>query len=103
MDRIWNDLEMSTVTFEDLGLARNASDAELWRVCQREQVVLITNNRNADDPDSLEMIIRKENRADCLPVFTFANNDHVAADREYAERTAISLLEYLIYRNRSRD
>jgi predicted nuclease of predicted toxin-antitoxin system len=94
--QFWNDLKLTTITFEDLGLDRSANDAELWRVCQREQVVLITNNRNADDPDSLEMTIRRENRADSLPVFTIADPDRIGVDRAYAERTAISLLEYLL-------
>ena len=56
----WAELQTTVVTFEDLALPREASDAELWRTCQREQVILITNNRNADDPDSLETVIRGE-------------------------------------------
>jgi hypothetical protein len=91
----WNDLELVTVTFEDLGIDRDVSDAVLWRACQREQVVLITNNRNADDPDSLESTISAENRPDSLPVFTLARAARIATDRAYAERTAISLLDYL--------
>lgn len=91
----WNELELTVVSFENLGVSRNASDAELWRACQREQVVLITNNRNADDPDSLETTIRRENRADSLPVFTIADPELLRLDRDYAERTALRLLEYL--------
>jgi hypothetical protein len=92
----WNELQLASVTFEDLGLDRSASDADLWRICQREQIVLITNNRNARGPDSLEAIIRAENHTGCLPVFTLANPDRIANDREYSERAAVSLLEYLI-------
>ena len=91
----WNDLQLTTVTFEDLALRRDVSDADLWRKCQREQVVLITNNRNADDPDSLEATIRAESRTDSLPVFTLARAQQINTDRAYAERTAISLLDYL--------
>jgi hypothetical protein len=92
----WNELELSTVTFEDVQLPRDASDATLWRTCQREQVVLITNNRNADEPDSLETTIRAENQTDSLPVFTLARAQQINADRAYAEKTAISLLDYLM-------
>jgi len=91
----WNDLELAVVTFRDLGLDRKASDADLWRTCQREQVVLITSNRNADRPDSLQTILREENRSDCLPVFTLADPERVGNDRAYAEETALRLLEYL--------
>ncbi len=91
----WKDLELALVSFEDLGLDRDATDAEVWRSCQREQVVLITNNRNADAPDSLETTIREENRSDSLPVFTLASSKRIQIDRAYAERMAISLLDCL--------
>ena len=91
----WNDLGLTTITFEDLKLRRDVSDAELWRTCQSEQVILITSNRNADDPNSLENTIRVENRADALPVFTLARAERINIDREYAATTAVSLLDYL--------
>jgi hypothetical protein len=93
----WNLLELSVVTFDELGLPVDADDATLWRACQRETVILITNNRNADGPDSLEMVIRAENRSQSLPVFTLANADRILADNEYVERTARRLMEYLVY------
>ncbi len=92
---LWNEMETTVVTFEDLHLPREASDADLWRRCQGEQVILITNNRNADDPDSLESIIRAENRPDYLPVFTLAKPRRIEVDRDYAEAAALRLLEYL--------
>ena len=55
----WNDLESATVTFEDLGLRRYATTLYCGITRQREQIVLITSNRNADAPDSLETIIRE--------------------------------------------
>jgi hypothetical protein len=91
----WNDLGLTTVTFEDLKLRRDVSDAELWRTCQSEHVILITSNRNADDPESLENTIRHENRGDALPVFTLARAERINIDRDYAASTAISLLDYL--------
>jgi hypothetical protein len=92
---IWNDLELTVVTFEELGLDRNASDVLVWRTCQREEVVLITNNRNAQGTDSLEMVLREENQPDSLPVFTLGTPDRVRTDRDYAERAAVLLLDYL--------
>ena len=91
----WDDLETIVVSFEELGVARDASDREVWRVCQREQVLLLTNNRNADDPDSLEVVLREENRPDSLPVFTIGRPERFRRDAAYAERTALRLLEYL--------
>ena len=93
---------LTLVTFEELGLDRQASDAELWRVCQREQIVLITNNRNADGPDSLELIVRDENQPGSLPVFTLASAERIRTDNTYAEKTAERLLEYLVYLNEIR-
>ena len=93
---LWNALNLATVEFEDLDLPRDASDDKLWRTCQQEQVVLITTNRNASGPDSLEMTIRNENRPTALPVFTLADAERLRIDRAYAERTAESLLEYLM-------
>ena len=51
---IWNEIEATLVTFEDIGLDRDSSDAELWRTCQREQIVRITDTRIWHGPKSLE-------------------------------------------------
>ena len=68
----------------------------IWRTCQREQLVLITGNRNDDGPDSLEAVIRDENRPDSLPVFTLANANRILRDRGYAEQVAVRLLDDLM-------
>jgi hypothetical protein len=36
----------------DLGLPLDASDREVWEVCQRVQVVLVTTKRNDEPPAS---------------------------------------------------
>jgi hypothetical protein len=47
--------------FENIGLAATASDLDIWQRCQTERLVLITDNRNADSPDSLEATIKRHN------------------------------------------
>jgi hypothetical protein len=59
-------------------------------------VILITNNRNSDSPDSLEATIRRYNTAHSLPVFTIADLDKFRMNRSYAERVLERLLEYLL-------
>jgi hypothetical protein len=91
----WADLRLAVETFERLGLARNTSDAVLWRACQQQQLILITANRLRRTPDSLEETIRQHNTPQSLPVITLASADRVLDDRAYAERAAAKLLEYL--------
>ena len=93
---IWNDLGLSVRKMSELGLPRESSDALIWRTCQREELVLVTGNRNRDGVDSLEAVIRSDNQADSLPVVTLANLDRLARDRTYAEKIAARLLEYLM-------
>jgi hypothetical protein len=93
---LWTGLDLVVVSFPALGLSYNASDALIWRTCQREGLVLITGNRNDDGADSLEATIRNENQPDSLPVVTIADADRVLNDRLYAEKVAESLLDYLM-------
>jgi hypothetical protein len=93
---LWNALDLSVVSFQNLGLPLNSPDDFIWRTCQREELVLITGNRNDDVPDSLEATIRAENESSSLPVITIADADRVLRDRLYAEKVAESLLDYLI-------
>jgi hypothetical protein len=99
---IWNELQVVLVTFEHIGLDRGASDAEIWQTCHREQIVLITNNRNARGKDSLEAVLRSQNQPNSLPVFTLARPDRLRRNRRYAEITAECLLEYLARLDRVR-
>jgi hypothetical protein len=92
---LWNGLGLSVAGFAALGLARDSSDAVIWRTCQSEALVLITGNRNDDGPDSLEAVIRRECQPDSLPVITLADPDRVLRDRLYAEKVAERLLEHL--------
>jgi len=95
-DEVWQGLECTVSTFEDLALTEDASDATVWHACQRRDVLLITGNRNAEGPESLEVTIRRFNRPDCLPVLTLADPSRVARDREYAESVVKRLFDILI-------
>jgi hypothetical protein len=46
---------------------------------------MITGNRNAAGPESLEMTIRQRHTPNCLPVLTLADPDRIQRDRLYAE------------------
>jgi hypothetical protein len=93
---VWAFLGLSLYTFRDLGLDPKVPDAILWQACQERQIVLLTANRNADGPDSLEVALRTQNQPESLPVFTFADADRILNSKEYAERVAERLLGYLI-------
>jgi hypothetical protein len=93
---LWSDLGLSVVSFPALGLSFDAPDSLIWRTCQREELVLLTGNRNHRGPDSLEATTRAENQPDSLPVITIGDPDRVLQDRRYAEIVAERLLEKLI-------
>jgi len=95
-DELWRALDVRVLTFEDLDLPHSASDAEVWDACQRAGVILVTGNRNAAGPDSLELTIRSRGTTASLPVFTLADRERVVRDRAYAQRAAIRLMELLM-------
>jgi Domain of unknown function (DUF5615) len=64
---VWEFLRLAQVSFADLGLPPGASDREVWEVCQREQVVLLTANRNDAGPESLEATMQQHNMPESLP------------------------------------
>jgi len=54
----WKELGLVLRRFEGVGLAPTATDTEIWHRCQAEELILITDNRNDDTPDSLAAAIR---------------------------------------------
>jgi hypothetical protein len=92
----WLYLQLSYVSFADVGLDPADSDAVIWSRCQEKQLCLITNNRNADGPDSLQSTILTCNTPQGLPVFTIGDADRTLTDREYAERVIWALVDYLL-------
>jgi len=101
-NEFWNSLQLPRLTFADLGLTPDAPDLLIWRECQRQEVVLITINRNAQGPESLEVTIRENNSPQCLPVFTLGDPHRVLKDKEYVVRIVERLLEYLLEIDRVR-
>ena len=91
----WTELKLVLRRFEDVGLAQDSSDSTIWCTCQAQQLILITDNRNQDAPDSLEATIRQHNQPHHLPVFTIGDLDKFQESREYAERVLIKLYDYL--------
>lgn len=92
----WEHLGLVLRRFEDVGLKADSNDREIWHRCQQEQLILITDNRNQDSPDSLEATIREQNTADALPIFTVANLKSFRTSPEYVERVVASLYDYLL-------
>jgi hypothetical protein len=91
----WSDLSVEFLRFSDVGLDPDALDSEIWRLCQRDGLVLVTANRNHDGPDSLGAMIETENYLTSLPVITVADQDALRLSQEYADRVATRILEVL--------
>ena len=92
----WQALGLILYRFEDVGLSTSATDLEVWNVCQAEQLILITDNRNLDSEDSLEATIRRNNTPESLPVFTIADMNQFRTNNSYVERVVEALYDYLL-------
>jgi hypothetical protein len=92
----WEYLRLSYRRFADVGLAFDSSDNLVWDTCQREELVLITDNRNRKDPDSLEATIQSRNTPSSLPVFTIANVHRLRRSPDYADRIIEKLFDALL-------
>jgi hypothetical protein len=91
----WVDLALMVFSLEDVGLTPEASDLDVWELCQAEEIVHITANRIMLGPDSLEATIRIHNTTRSLPVFTIADVKKLNASKAYAEEIVESLIDYL--------
>jgi predicted nuclease of predicted toxin-antitoxin system len=92
----WQALGLELRRFEDVGLSGSSTDFEVWNVCQAEQLILITDNRNLDSEDSLEATIRRNNTPESLPVFTIADINEFRTNNVYVERVVEALYDYLL-------
>jgi hypothetical protein len=93
---IWQWMDCRVSKFASVGLQPTTPDTELWHFCQANRMLLLTGNRNADGPDSLEMTSIRENKPDSLPIITLGDADRVLRDRHYAEAIASRILDYLV-------
>ncbi|MGD9892486.1 MAG: ACP S-malonyltransferase [Dehalococcoidia bacterium] len=93
----WLELDpLEFVTFADLDLPVTTPDRVVWRLAQSRQMLLLTNNRNMNDADSLERTIREESTARTLPVLTIGSKDAMF-ELEYRQRCAERLVEIVVY------
>lgn len=93
---LWRELAIQVESFTSLGIPTNTPDAELWQLCQAQEIVLITGNRNEEDATSLEVTIQSANTPESLPVLTVGEPQRILSSRTYAESVVERLVEYLI-------
>jgi hypothetical protein len=93
---LWTELVVRVESFESLRLPLNASDAQLWRLCQTHQILLVTGNRNQEGPESLAAVIQAENTPFSLSVLTIGEPERIFSRGTYAHRVAERLMEYLV-------
>lgn len=85
------------VMFEEVGLSIDSSDRVVWRIAQKNQMILLTANRSMKDKDSLEQVMREENVPGSLPVVTIGNADRVLNDSSYRDSCVDRIVEIAIY------
>lgn len=88
-------LTVEFIRLRDLGLPDDASDQEIWRRCQADRLLLITQNRNQDDETSLHATIQRESTALSLPVLTIPRIERLVL-ADYRHRAAHRLAEIII-------
>jgi hypothetical protein len=93
----WVDLlELRLATLEEIGLPPDSSDREVWRRAQALSMLLLTDNRNNDGPDSLEQTLLDEQFPMSPPVLTMGNAERLRADSSYRHACAERVVEILI-------
>jgi hypothetical protein len=93
---LWTELAVRVESFASLGVPADTSDVTLWRLCQQQDILLITGNRNKTGPEALEAVIARENTPTSLPVLTLSAPPQVFRSRAYAHRVVTRLLEVLL-------
>lgn len=93
----WLDiLPIRFVTFTETELSIDSDDRVVWRLAQKNQMILLTANRSMKGKDSLEQVMREENTPTSLPVITIANADRLLNDPEYRGRCIERLIEIIL-------
>ena len=93
---LWTELAVRVESFASLAVPTHTADAALWRLCQTQEIILITGNRNQDGPESLEAVIQTDNTAASVPVLTISEPQRILTSRAYAHHVVERLVEYLI-------
>ncbi len=81
------------VTFAEMDLSIDSDDRVVWRLAQKNHIILLTVNRSMKGKDSLEQVMREESTPESLPVITVSNADRLLNDSEYSGRCVESLVE----------
>jgi hypothetical protein len=89
-------LPIHFVSFKEMNLSIDSSDRIVWKFAQANQMILLTANRSMKGEDSLEQVLREENRVDSLPVITIGDPDRFLEDRWYRNRCVDRILEILV-------
>ena len=93
----WLDiLPIRFVTFAEIELSIDSNDRVVWRVAQKNQMILLTSNRSMKGKDSLEQVMREESTPTSLPVITVSNSERLLNDSEYRGRCVESLIEIVL-------
>jgi hypothetical protein len=95
-------LELQFLHFEEVGLDRTTRDDAVWRLCQERSYYLLTANRKAESPHSLEATLRREGTRESLPVLTLADAERIYHSSAYLDRVVERLLDYLLNREHYR-
>ena len=88
-------LHLEFIRLRDLNVPNDVTDQEIWHYVQREQFLLLTNNRNREDETSLEATIERENTPDSLPVLTVSDKDKLVLPA-YRQQAAHKLAAVII-------
>lgn len=89
-------IPVEVVAFDEVNLAMESSDREVWRTAQKHQLVLVTANRRMVGDDSLEQVLREENTVESLPVLTLSNADKFKNDSAYRDRCVDRIVDILL-------
>ncbi|MCC5900259.1 MAG: ACP S-malonyltransferase [Phormidium sp. BM_Day4_Bin.17] len=84
------------ITFKEIKLSIDSSDRIVWRTAQSNKMILLTANRSMKGEDSLEQVLREENKVDSFPVITIGDADRFLADRVYRNGCVDRILEILL-------
>lgn len=89
------DLSIEFKRLRDLNLPEDSTDREIWHYVQRERLLLVTNNRNRDNEDSLQTVVENENTSDSMPVLTISDQTKLIVP-EYRQQVVDKLAAVII-------